>query len=183
MANARWLVVYKGLGATPRRIAHEPLELEGFAGIMFTLDIVGGVVASLCEAYRNVATFDLAGHHVNLLFDYDPDTVNVECLYTHSNLRVTLKKPGPPWIRLPSCVDPRRVVVGGTAAIPRFSGSYLLLDQQPAEQPVTVHYDLPLQTIVPKHGTRNIRTRQRGDQVLAMDNFGADLTFFDSFEN
>jgi hypothetical protein len=173
----------QGAWGHPAPYAHEPLELEGFAGVMFTLDIVGGVVASLCEAYRNVATFDVTGHHVNLLFDHDTDTVNVESLYTHPNLRVTLKKPGPLWIRLPSWVDRRHVMGDGTAAIPRFSGSYLLLNQQPAGQPVTVHYDLPLQTIVLKHRTRNIRTRLRGDQVVAMDSFGADLTFFDSFEN
>jgi hypothetical protein len=30
-----------------------------------------------------------------------------------------------------------------------------------------------------QHRTHNIRVRMRGDQAVAMDNFGADLTFFE----
>jgi hypothetical protein len=48
---------------------------------------------------------------------------------------------------------------------------------------VTVRYELPVQTIELEHRTRNIRTQLRGDEVVAMDNFGADLTFFDALEN
>jgi DUF1680 family protein len=98
-------------------------------------------------------------------------------------MRITLKKPGPLWIRLPSWVKAQQVVVAGATAEPRFTSSYLLLDQQPVGQPVTVRYDLPLRTIELEHRTRRIRTRLRGDQVVAMNNFGADLTFFESLEN
>ncbi len=173
----------QGAWGHPAPYGHEPLELEGFPGVLFTLDIVGGVVASLCEAFCNVATFDLTGHHVNLLFDYENARIKVESIYTHPHLRVTLKKPGALWIRMPSWVEPRRVVVEGTTAVPRFTASYLLVNDQPVGHPVTVRYDLPARTIVLKHRTRNIRTRLRGDQVAAMDNFDADLTFFDSLEN
>ena len=34
------------------------------------------------------------------------------------------------------------------------------------------------ETIVLKHRAREIETRLAGDAVVAMDNFGADLTFF-----
>jgi hypothetical protein len=34
------------------------------------------------------------------------------------------------------------------------------------------------ETITLPHRTRNIRARLAGDSVIAMDNFGADLTFF-----
>ncbi len=162
---------------------HEPLELEGFPGVMFTLDIVGGVVGSLCEAYRDVTTFDQAGHHVNLLFDHETDRIKVESRYTHPHLRVTLKEPGTLWIRLPSWVRREQMVIDGTASEPRVTSDTLLVTQQPVGQPVTVRYDLPVQTIVLKHRTRDIRARFRGDRVVAMDNFGADLTFFDLIEN
>ena len=33
-----------------------------------------------------------------------------------------------------------------------------------------------------QHRTRRIRVRMRGDEVVAMDNFGADLTFFDGLD-
>jgi hypothetical protein len=173
----------QGAWGHPAPYGHEPLELQGFPGILFTLDIVGGVVASLCEAYRQVTTFDNTGHHVNLLFDHETDQIKVESRYTHPHLRVTLKKPGALWIRIPSWVDRRRMLVEGIAGVPRFTGSYLLVHQQPVGQPVTLRYDLPMQTIVLEHRTRNIRTQLRGDQVAAMDNFGADLTFFDPLEN
>ena len=162
---------------------HEPLELEGFPGVMFTLDIVGGVVASLCEAYRSVATFDEAGHHVNLLFDHETDRIKLESPYTHPHLRVTLKKPGTLWIRVPSWVDRREMLIDGAVTEPRVTADTLLVIQQPVGQPVTVRYDLPVSTIVMKHRTRDIRARFRGDQVVAMDDFGADLTFFDPIEN
>ncbi len=41
---------------------------------------------------------------------------------------------------------------------------------------------LPLRDTTLNHRTRDIRTRMRGDEVVAMDNFGADLTFFDPYE-
>lgn len=173
----------QGAWGHPAPYGHEPLELEGFPGVMFTLDIVGGVVASLCEAYRNVATFDRTGHHVNLLFDHETDSIKIESIYTHPHLRVTLKKPGALWIRMPSWVEPRRVVVEGATGEPRFTPSFLLVNQQQTEHPVTIRYELPVQTIVLEHRTGNIRTQLRGDEVVAMDNFGADLTFFDALEN
>jgi hypothetical protein len=41
---------------------------------------------------------------------------------------------------------------------------------------------MPEQTITMRHRTHDIRVRLRGDEVVAMDNFGADLTYFDPFE-
>ena len=110
---------------------HEPLELQGWPGVMFTLDMVGGVVGSLCAAYRSVTTFDRTGHHVNLLFDHETDRIRVESPYTHPHLKVTLKKPGLLWIRMPSWVEPQRVEVKGTTEAPRFTAGRLLVFRQP----------------------------------------------------
>jgi hypothetical protein len=39
--------------------------------------------------------------------------------------------------------------------------------------------DLPLRAITLKHRTREIRAFLRGDEAIAMENFGAELTYFD----
>jgi hypothetical protein len=38
---------------------------------------------------------------------------------------------------------------------------------------------IPVEELALAHRTRTIRARLRGDTVVAMENFGADLTFFD----
>ena len=175
----------QGAFGFPAPYGHEPLELEGFqgGGVFFNLDVVGGTVGSLCEVYRDATRFDVTGHHVNLLFDHETEAIRVESIYTHPHLRVILKRAGPLWIRVPSWVTPDRIAVEGVAGAPQFTGSHLFVAQQPVGQPVTLRYDLPVRDLVLKHRTRNIRVRLRGDAVLAMDNFGADLTFFDPLED
>ena len=58
----------------------------GLPRIAFNMDIVGGAVASLCEAYRETTRFDAAGHRVNLLFDHETDALKVESPYTGDGL-------------------------------------------------------------------------------------------------
>ena len=48
--------------------------------------------------------------------------------------------------------------------------------------PVSISYPLPGRQITLKHRTRDIRVRLRGDEVEAMDSFGADLTYFDPID-
>ena len=64
----------------------------------------------------------------------------------------------------------------------RFAAGYLTIPDPPANQALFIEFPLPEAEIVLEHRTRQIRTRLRGDQVLAMDNFGADLAFFDSID-
>ena len=45
--------------------------------ISFNMDIVGGAVASLCEALRQTVVSDRAGHWVHLLFDRETDAVRL----------------------------------------------------------------------------------------------------------
>ena len=173
----------------PAPYGHEPV---GAARVSFNMDIVGGAVASLCEAYREAARHDEAGHRVNLHFDHKTDTVEVESPYTHPLMRVTLKRPGPLFMRLPSWVDPHEVrvdqrppVVGVASAEPgttRVSGGYLYVPRPRVGMPVSITYSLPRRQITLKHRTRDIRVRLRGDEVEAVDSFGADLTYFDPID-
>lgn len=167
----------------PAPYGHEPLELDGFDAVLFHLDLVGGAVGSLCEAYRYATRFGQDGHHVDLLFDHETDAIKVESNYTHEAISVTLKKPGPLWVRVPSWVRREDIAIEGVSGTPRFVGAYLFVAEQPVGVPMRLRYDLIVRKIVLKHRTRDIRVRLRGDAVEAMDNFGADLTFFDSMDD
>jgi hypothetical protein len=156
---------------------HEPIESSY---IKFNLDIVGGAVASLCEAYREIARRDESGLWVNLLFDYDGPDVKIESRYTHDALCITPKRPGPLFVRVPAWADVTGVEVTGRTV--RTDGGYLLVPSPIPNRPITVRFTLAEEEIELQHRTRRIRVRMRGDEVVAMDNFGADLTFFDGLD-
>ena len=163
----------------PAPYGHAPL---GETLISFNMDIVGGAVGSLCEAYRAATQFDQAGHRVNLLFDHETDAIRIESPYTHPALRIWVKRPGPLFVRVPPWVDPETLEIGGVSGTPRFTNGYLLIAEPPVNQMLSLEFPLPLQEIVLKHRARQIRTLFSGDQVEAMENFGADLTFFESLD-
>ena len=163
---------HQGAFGFPAPYGHEPVECKN---VSFNMDIVGGGVGSLCEAYRDTTRFDHTGHHVNLLFDHETDAIKVESNYTHDDFAVTLKKPGPLWVRVPSWVDRRPLT---PPAASRFIGDWLFIPEQPDGKPVVLTYSLASREVLLKHRSRDIRVRLRGDTVHAMDNFGADLTFF-----
>ncbi len=166
---------HKGAFGFPAPYGHEPIDIDR---VGFNMDIVGGGTASLCEVYRDATTFDETGHHVNLLFDHETDAISVQSNVTHDDLRATLKKPGPLWIRIPSWADRSEIRVPDA----KFVGSMLFLANPPVGDPITLNYTLPTREIVLEHRTRNIRVKMKGDSVVAMDNFGADLTYFDPIE-
>jgi hypothetical protein len=161
----------------PAPYGHQPLGTER---VSFNMDIVGGAVGSLCEAYRDTSRLDPAGHRVNLLFDRETDAIQIKT--ADGRLDITVKQPGPLFVRMPPWASLGRVSVQGVAGPPRFTRGYLLLASPPVDQPIAVTFPVPEHEVVLKHHTRNIRVRLRGDAVVAMDSFGADLTFFDPIE-
>ena len=162
----------------PAPYGHEPLEISR---VSFNMDIVGGAVGSLCQAYRDAVRSNQAGHWVNLLFDHETEAVTVESFYTHPTLRVTTKRPGPLFIRIPPWSD-RKFAFAGMDPKPLFTNGYLLIAEPPLNTPIELTFKLPVEQIALKHKTRDIHVRLRGDEVLAMDNFGADLTFFEPID-
>ena len=121
---------------------------------------------------------DEAGHWVNLLFDHETPEIEVRSAYTHPALSVRVKTPGPLFVRLPPWCDPESVTVTGADDTPRFTNGYLFLPSPPVNRPITFAYDLAASEVVLRHLTRDIRVRFRGDAVEAMEDHGADLTFF-----
>lgn len=184
----------------PAPYGHRPLDANS---VSFNMDIVGGAVGSLCEACREIARSDRAGHRINLLFDHETPALKIESPYTHPAknvtqgrlirplrpnvlkyairpvLRVRVRRPGPLFVRLPAWADARQVRVRGIDEQPRRTGGYLFLARPPVNRPVSFEIPLPERELTLNHRTRRIRVRLRGDEAIAMENFGADLTFFD----
>jgi hypothetical protein len=82
-------------------------------------------------------------------------------------------------VRIPPWVEPQEIQVTGLVATPSITNSYLLIAEPPVNRWITIRFPLTIQTLTLSHRTREIRVRLRGDVVAAMENFGADLTFFD----
>ncbi len=169
---------HRGAFGFPAPYGHEPVNCRK---VSFNMDIVGGAVGSLCEAYRDISVFDTTGHHVNLWFDHETDAITIESPYTHDKLAVTLKKPGPLWVRVPSWADAGELsrsvagsqIVGGNVFV------YNLAVGERLDLPVAIAE----REIVLRHRSRDIRVRLHGDAVKAMENFGADLTYFPGIKN
>ena len=168
---------HRGAFGFPAPYGHEPV---GADRVGFNMDIVGGAVASLCQVYRDRVRSGPEGHRVNLLFDCEGEAVRVESPYTHDCLRVEARQPGPLWVRLPGWVAPRDLVVEGAPRY-RLDNGFLFFAQPPLNTPIEIRFDLAEEELVLRHRTRSIRARLRGDEVVAMDDFGADLTFFAPF--
>ena len=179
----------------PAPYGHEPLGIER---VSFNMDIVGGAVGSLCEAYRDATRLDQAGHWVNLLFDHETEAIKVESPYTHPALTIMPKRPGPLFIRLPPWVPAGGVSVEGMSEPLLLTRGYLFAPEPPLRHPIAISFAIPQQELVLRHRAtgsqppdgsqpptlraphaRDIRVRLRGDAVAGMDSFGADLTFFD----
>ena len=166
----------RGCFGFPAPYGHQPI---GNQRIRFNTDVVGGTVGSLCEALREVARFEKSGHWVNLLFDHETPFVKIESPYTHPVLRIWVKKPAPLFVRMPPWVDHSALQVEALKKAPYYAKGYLVIAEPPVNRPIEIKFPLVVQEIELKHQARTIRTRLRGDAVEAMENFGADLTFFD----
>ena len=164
----------RGAFGFPAQYGHEP------AGIWktnkprsgFNLDIVGGAVASLCEAYREIVRFDGEGHWVNMLFDCETEDIEIQSPYTHPRLGVRVKRPGPLHVRLPPWVDSNAALQNG----------YLVIGEPEVGEWISFDLELPVHEMTLTWRDTQTRARLRGDEVVAMDNFDTDLTFFEPFD-
>ena len=168
----------RGAFGFPAPYGHQPIDLDL---VKFNLDIVGGGVDSLCEAYREIVRSDEGSHRVNMLFDYENDNVAIESPYTHEHLRIKTKQPGSLFVRIPSWLDNDSVTVDGNVVSPQINNGYLEINQPRLNDWIKIKFNLPQRELILEHACRNIHVRLRGDAVVAMENFGADHTFFDPY--
>jgi len=172
-------VAQRHLGAFgfPAPYGHAPIDCDE---VSFNMDIVGGAVGSLCEAYRAIVQASLVGLHINLFFDIDKSAVKIESSYPDGIFKITTKRSTPVWLRVPQwAVD--TVQIEGVSGAVTLADGRVFIPECVAGQTIAVRFNLPLQTLELKHRTRTIRAALRGDQTIAMDSFGAPFTYFDAF--
>ncbi len=162
----------------PAPYGHRPVGLER---VSFNMDIVGGVVGTLCEALREGVVKGVDGVRVNLMLDQDTPDARVDAGESPGRVSITTRRSGPLWVRLPEWVYRDSMRVSGTDDH-RVLGDYLFVARPTPGRPVQLEYAAPRTEVTLAHRTRNIRTILEGDAVVAMDNFGADLTFFDPID-
>jgi hypothetical protein len=168
----------RGSWGFPAPYGHKPVGEEG--DVNFNLDIVGGAVGSLCEACRHIHSYDGSRHGINMLFDYHSDLIDVESPYTRGDgfLVIKIKKPGDVFIRKPDWYvsDPQMLRQSGLQA--SVSDGNLVFKSFPVNRPVKIAFDLPAREMTLHFRKGEIKARIKGDQVIAMENFGADWTYF-----
>jgi len=172
-------VAQRHLGAFgfPSPYGHQPV---GAKSIGFNMDVVGGAVGSLCEVWREANTFDDTGHRVNLLFDRETDAISVKSPYPHGILRIEVRKASPLALRLPNWVTQHDVEIEGVESKPKFETNSVVIAEPRVGRPIVIRIPLRTSEIELNHHDHRIRVRLRGDSVVAMENFGMPLTWFDA---
>ena len=181
-------VANRHLGAFgfPAPYGHQPVDAgddpkhpdQSAPVVSFNMDIVGGAVGTLCEVYREATRLDVTGHSVNLFFDHQTDAISVKSPYTHDALTIATKKPGTIRVRIPTWASQVQATVSGAEAHGLATGSALLFSDVTVGEELRIEFALEPSEMILKHRTRQIKVQMRGDAVEAMENFGADLTFF-----
>ena len=105
----------------------------------------------------------------------------VQSPYTHPRLAVKVKQPGALHVCLPPWLDGERLNVEG-AEHPVLRDGYAVIENPPVGRWICFAFDLPVHETNLTWRDSVIRARLRGDEVVAMDNFGTDLTFFPPFD-
>lgn len=165
----------------PAPYGHAPVGMDW---ISFNMDIVGGAVGSLCAALRDGFVDNGDRISVHLLFDHEIPRLRVASPYTHDAFAVTVKAPDVQRleVRLPAWADLAAVRIEGAREPVQWHGRLAQITSPTPGQPIVFHFPLPERDLVLSHRSRDIRVRLRGDEVLAMDDFGADLIYFPPLE-
>jgi DUF1680 family protein len=82
---------------------------------------------------------------------------------------------------MPSWVDQNLVKVDGYMDSSQINNGYLKIHRPRVNDWIKIKFNLPQRELVLEHACRNIHVRLRGDAVVAMENFGAELTFFNPY--
>jgi hypothetical protein len=176
---------HQGAWGFPAPYGHEPAG-EGRGNLSFNMDIVGGVVGSLCAALQAAVRTDDDGHHVRLLMASETDGVQVRSPYgQHSTpeiLVIRVLRRGALHIRLPPWVDPQRVIVEPVRERYTVDPAGLHITEPTLDSDIRIRFGLPVEEFpLTHHHDEPVWVRLRGDRVEAMDDRGTDLTFFPSF--
>lgn len=170
----------QGAWGFPAPYGHRPL---GLPAVSFNLDIVGGTVGSLCEFYRRALSHDgEGGLTLHCLLDVDEPDLQIQTPYTGGRLTIHRERPGPLAVRVPNWFegDPDEYARHNNL---RHESGYWQRDMSDAGVPLELDLPLARESLVLRHRTRDIRVNLAGDSVLAMDDHGADLSFFEDLDD
>ncbi|MCY3957747.1 MAG: hypothetical protein OXG65_05585 [Chloroflexi bacterium] len=143
-----------------------------------SIDIVGGATASLCVAHRAVATTSGGVTRINMLFDFENHAVRVESPYTCGALRITPKVAGDIAVRVPSWAVVGTIAVDGAEAGRFLVDGRITLPAPPVGRAIELELPLAERDLTIHHQHHEIGARLRGDAVVAMDDLGAGLAYF-----
>ncbi|MBR5507775.1 MAG: hypothetical protein IKV88_07005 [Clostridia bacterium] len=161
----------------PAPYGHQPKGEYEF--ISFNTDIVGGTVASICEAYKACTSYENNQHHVELLFDKKTEYIEVISPYHTGEMKVTVKIPGSLNIRIPSWVEREKINVSESEWY--ISGDYIVIPEPVINKTIDIIFPIVTHDIVLHHRTHTLNARMYGDIVIAMENEGMNFTFFEEY--
>lgn len=165
----------QGSWGFPAPYGHQPLG-DNIVGI--GTDIVGPVVYALAEAHSRVVGRQDGNLAIHLLFDYKDDDIEISSPYSGNALTVAVRKPQSVMVRIPPWVSTDRIeLIGASRQVGDLANGYLRVSPTGSGR-FAVRFPLPLRKLDVSYDGRTLRSRAHGDQVVAMDNRGADLGFF-----
>ena len=160
----------------PAPYGHKPV---GADSISFNMDIVGGAVGSLCEAWRSAIRVDNRGYHMDLWMDRDSPDITIQSPYKGGTLKITLRKPEPLAIRMPDWASQDDITSEVIKPPIQIKNGYLTIAKPPVAAEIRIAVPLKKSRIALNHRTHQIAVALEGDSVSAMENFGAPLAYFD----
>jgi hypothetical protein len=168
----------RGAWGFPAPYGHQPLD-DRIVGV--GTDVTGPVVYALSEAHSRVVGHRTSELAVQLLFDYKDNDIKVSSPYTGDALTVKLRKPQAVRVRIPAWVAVDRIELIGAPRKPGdLAGGYLRVLPTDSGR-FAVRFPLSPRQLDISCGGRMLRARARGDQVMAIEDRGTDLTFFDRY--
>jgi hypothetical protein len=176
--DGRRNVVDRHIGAFgfPAPYGHKALEADE---VKFNMDIVGGTVASLCEAYRQIARTRDNTLYVHLLFDYEDENIIIKSPYTNESLDIVIRTEKDLYVRIPPWVSGRDIRVTLEQNNSVFKDDHLLITGARVGERIRIDFPLTIEQLTLRHRTHDIPTTFKGDVPIAMENFGEPFTFFD----
>jgi hypothetical protein len=168
----------QGLWGFPAPYGHQPLG-DRIVGV--GTDIVGPVVYALAEAQARAVSHRQGHLSINLLFDYKDAGIEVTPAYSSNALTVACHATQPVMVRIPAWVQPERIeLMGASRESGDVIGGFLRVSRTAADR-FSVRFPLSVRGFDLSVGEHALRARARGDEIVAMEDRGTDLTFFDRF--
>ena len=143
------------------------------------MDIVGGTVASLCEVIKHVVIEEDAFYKVNLFFNVPikTDGLEINCNDEGNIIFLKIFNPKDVFIRIPSWALSQSIEINDNINYEIING-YMKISNTRPSQKIQITFNSKRRKVILNHRTRDIGVFLDYDNVVSMENFGADLTFF-----